>query len=597
MPHPLDIRPRWAPFRRHIGPSRLRCMGGKVAETARSVGPGRSDRGIRMSVWKAYGFSRRWKLLVPAVLGPAVEVLFILMLGPHDSVSMAPQLTAPPPFDLFHDLRWISVYHNSWPLLAVELLAMLAFRSAYVAWIVQAAWPGDRPPPMPAAALRAGFFYAASSLLLFPFVALLFGMALTHLSYLFFVALPPVIAIVLVIHRGALAQAAGRWWRWRPTWSSLAWAAGSFLWLTVAGAAISVLPAPVAILVAGGAGLLNALAVASIVRSIATRWDQPPQRHQRLVPIALVTTFAVVLGGTVAGFAGDAPTQSPDTRSAVMPEQAHGHPVLVAAGFNSQWNPPPRFPLPRGFVAWRYSYLGMGPGRRLLPYRPADTLQPLVQSAQLMGQQVDALYQAYKQPVTIVAESEGALVARTYLLRVYRPLTREVNLLVILDMPVGASAVYYPPPGVQGWGVGSGWALRGLAFLIRSVGPLRVSADAPLFRDIAECRSLMSDIVASPPPAGVRQVSIQALADAVDEIPATRLPAEPRYVVTSAHGGLIRNRLVQSLIFRTLSGTMDGRPPNAFSFPARLIGAVSDPWHSPSLVRRLTSPRICSSNS
>ena len=54
----------------------------------------------------------------------------------------------------------------------------------------------------------------------------MFGLAVTHLSYLFFVALPPALAIALAIHRGALTQAMGHWWRWRPSWRSLAWAAG-----------------------------------------------------------------------------------------------------------------------------------------------------------------------------------------------------------------------------------------------------------------------------------------------------------------------------------------------------------------------------------
>src|SRR6266540_215895 len=47
----------------------------------------------------------------------------------------------------------------------------------------------DRPPGP--AARRALVFYATASILLWPWVALLFGGAISHLSYLYFAALPP----------------------------------------------------------------------------------------------------------------------------------------------------------------------------------------------------------------------------------------------------------------------------------------------------------------------------------------------------------------------------------------------------------------------
>src|SRR5438876_4013303 len=108
------------------------------------------------------GFFRRWELIVPAVLAPVGETTAALVLGPRAGASLGPQVTAPPPFDLFHDLRWISVYHNSWGSLAFELVAMVALRSLWVAWILQRCWPRGEsaPPSMSLAARRTVVFYA-----------------------------------------------------------------------------------------------------------------------------------------------------------------------------------------------------------------------------------------------------------------------------------------------------------------------------------------------------------------------------------------------------------------------------------------------------
>ena len=86
---------------------------------------------------------------------------------------------------------------------------------------------------------------------------------------------------------------------------------------------------------------------------------------------------------------------------------------------------------------------------------PDDTQRSLLVSAMSMARQVRSLAHAYREPVTIVGESEGALVARAYLLDLYRPASRFVDRLITLDMPSGASAVYFPPRGRDGWGVAS----------------------------------------------------------------------------------------------------------------------------------------------
>jgi len=426
--------------------------------------------------------------------------------------------------------------------------------------------------------------------LLLPWVVLLFGMAITHVSYLFFAAIPPMIVIALAIHRGALSQAVGHWWRWGPTWRSLLWIGSSFVVLTLAGAAIGSAPLPVAALVAGAAGMANAYVFFRVVGRLTSSSVEGRRWSNRLVPVVVLSMFGVTLGGTSAGFAATAASPS-ELRAIPIPKRAEGHPVLEASGFNSQTSPGRREDLPDSFVGYQFSYRGLDRNGRLLPYSPPDTLQPLTRSARAMAAEVHALYAAYGEPVTIVADSEGALVARTFVLRDYVPLSHEVDLLIVLDMPVGPSSVYYPPRGTQGWGVATGWGLRGLATLVGSLGPIRISADAPFVRDLTDCRSLLLELASSPPPTGVRQISFRALADAVDGT----YPLAPRaslYVFTAAHGKLVSEPGVDEVISAILRG--DPTPdPGVGLRVARLVAALADPWHVPSLVSALAPRSSC----
>jgi hypothetical protein len=535
-------------------------------------------------------FIRRWGLILPAVLAPMVEMLVLRTAGPSDGAALAPQVSAPPPFDLFHDLRWLAVYHDSWLTLAFELAGVLMLRSLYVSWMVQRAWPGPNRPSMRAAFPRVVVFEVVAAVLLLPWVVLLFGMAITHLSYLFFVAVPPMIVIAVAIHRGALSQAAGQWWKWGPTWRSLLWIAGSVVVLTLSGAVAGVAPLAVAVLVAGVAGVANAYVFFRVVRQMTALPLRERRWPNRLVPVVVLSIFGVALGGTSIGFAATT-SDPPSSRAIPIPRRADGHPVLEASGFNSRTSPGHREALPDSFVGYQFSYRGLDRQGRLVPYAPKDTLQPLGLSAEHMAAEVHALYRAYREPVTIVADSEGALVARTFILRNYRPGTHEVDLLIVLDMPVGRSSVYYPPRGTQGWGVATGWGLRGLATLVRTLGPLRISADAPLVRDMTDCRALLFDLANLPPPAGVRQISFRALADMVDG----RYPLAPRaslYVFTAVHGKLVSEPRVKDVIAAILRGEPTSHPGIGLRI-AHLVGALSDPWHVPSLLSTLAPPSSC----
>src|SRR6266545_1739974 len=395
-------------------------------------------------------------------------------------------------------------------------------------------------------------------------------------------ARPPSLAVALVLHRGALSRPGQPWW-WRPTRRTAAWEAGSLVWLTAAGALISLAPAPAALVAAAVAGALNARAVEAIAASAGeVRAGEVRARRRRVrkavTPVAVAAIFATVVGGTGIGFA-TIRQGVPDLRRASIPYRAVGHPVLVASGFNSRWGPPPALEVPHGFVTWRYSYRGLTPAGELLPYTPTDTQQSLLVSATTLESEVDALHRAYGQPVTLVAESEGALVARTYLLRRYRPQTRAVDRVVLLDMPQGQPHVSFPRPGQTGWGVGTGWALRGLISLIGNLGPLTASADAPFSRDLISRPRLLAALALAPPPPGVQQVWVEALADAVTQpYPQTRTlrgPSSPTIVVPAPHGGLVHNPAVQRIIAGVLAGTALPDPQPAAALQPVLAAAAS----------------------
>jgi hypothetical protein len=90
----------------------------------------------------------------------------------------------------------------------------------------------------------------------------------------------------------------------------------------------------------------------------------------------------------------------------------------------------------------------------------------------------------------------------------------------------------------------------------------------------------------------VREVSIQALADSVDDQSSTGLAGALTYVVTATHGGLVERSDVQSEIYGLLSETSASRaqvPP----ILARLVAAAAGPWQTPALVGGLAPSSSC----
>jgi hypothetical protein len=537
-------------------------MRGQVVETA-ARGPAGERATRESSLWTHPG------LLVVCIALPVLEVALLWRFGLSSALGIAPGATAPVPFATFHDLRWLMVYHRSWASFAVEAVALLVFRSGITALLVWLAWPGGVARPSVAVLVRnATVFTVVSAVLLMPWVALLFGLAVMPVSWLFFAAVPPVLAVGLLIHHGAVRSG------WQvPAARTTGWVALTIAVLTMSGAALTASPAGLRLPVAAAAGLFNAWAWCGIVNVLALR--RVPRRAVPLVPIALVLLLAVVAVGAGLGFRASVAPRG--TTVAPAPAAASGRPVLLVSGFGGHWDGVERRWLPGDLAERRFSYRGQGPDGRALPYSAADTQLPLPRLVDAMRAQVDTFSRSSGQRVAIVAESEGALVAKTYLAA--NP-NAPVDELVMLSPLVQPARVFFPDGGEQGWGLASGWELRQIGDLFRDLSGADMSADMPVVRTMMDHGPAVRGLLACPLP-HTRELALFPLADAV----ATPHPSQigiPSEVVPAFHGGLLANDRIREAV----SGYLEhGRVEPATIWPVaqEILRASAAAWQVPEL--------------
>jgi len=513
-------------------------------------------------------------LVAVTAIGAALEALLVVSIGPASAVPLAPQVTAPAPFGVFHDLRWLFVYHPSWELFAVAGVAVLAGRAALDVWLVRAAWPRDVPMPPHREHLRhAARFTALEMLVLTPFAVLLFAMAVTSLSWLFFVAVPVLLMVAILMHQGEVAT---DWWRATPTRRSVTTVLMAFTLLTVAGAVLSAVPRALAPLVAACAGVGVAACRLRGVHALAGRPPVPRRRPFAVTGLAVV--LLVVVGGTAAGFAVAVAVEAGRSPLPTVPADATGSPVLVVKGFNSKWEGVTRRWVQGRHRLRRFSYAGLDDRGMPLPYERGTTHQSLPALARSMRRQVESFHAATGEPVSIVAESEGALVAQTYLAATP---DAPVDAVVLLSPLLSPGRVFYPPLGENGWGVVSGTLLGGIAAALGTVGPVDVSADTPLFRSMVDEGPTLGALLACPPP-GVRSFAVLPL-DAGVAAPAPTNIAYAHEVVPAFHGGLLGDATTARHVEQVLDA--DG-VPEASGLWAALgdgVNALASGWQAPDL--------------
>jgi len=502
--------------------------------------------------------------------------------------DLAPQASAIAPFGVFSDLRWVSVYHDSWATAAAELAAMVVVRGALTAWSIALAWPAHLPRPTLGALLRRGIFATAlAAVLLLPSVTLLFGLAVVPVSWLFLAAVPTALLVALIVHPAAVSA---DWWRRCVAPRAVGWVALAFVTLSVASAAMAALPVVFWPVVAVLGGLFNAWSWVGLVHAVA---DRRPAQH--IVPVsALATLFLIgsVIGGTVLGFnlasgagastvgtGAPAHTTAAKVTSARVPTAASTKlAVLIVSGYGSSWDGQASHPIPGNFVEVRFSYRGLGPQGRPLPYSSRDTAKPILELDRMMLAQVASLHTRTRRPVAIVAESEGALVAKTALLADLGP---AVSVLVMASPLVALGRVWYPATGNSGWGVASNEAMRLIGGAFQGAAPINLSPDNPLFASLDRQAPLLENAM-SCPIAGTRQFALLPIADAT-VAPVADALRFPSVVLPAFHGGVLETASGELIVSRVLEHRPFSRD-QLLVLAAEAISDAASAWQVPSLV-------------
>lgn len=511
---------------------------------------------------------------------PAIEAALLVAVGPASAAALAPQVVAPAPYGVFHDLRWLLVYHWSWVSFALLAAILIGARAGIDAALVRAAWPRDLDRPAWREAVRHSTrFTALQAAALLPFAVLTFAMAVTSLSWLFFVAVPVLAMVAVLVHQGEVTP---RWWHDRPSWASVRATIVAFSALTVAGACVVAVPRVTAPVVAALGGVAMAWCRLRLVAALAGRdrlaGEPMPHRRRPFALVGLVAVLVLVVGGTGIGFAVAVAVEagrSPVPRASAT---ADGTPVLVVKGFNSKWDAVTRRWVRGDHRIRRFSYRGTDRRGAPLAYDRADTHRALPELVGEMRAQVEAFRDATGTAVSIVAESEGALVAQTYLAATP---DAPVDAVVLLSPLLAPGRVSYPRLGDDGWGVVSGTVLGGLAAVVGAVGPVDVSADTPLFRSIVARGPSLGALLACPAPR-VRGYAVLPV-DAGVAAPNPVDVGYPHEVVPAFHGGLLGDTTTARHVERVLSGRRVPRGSSAWQAIGDGIGALATPWQAPDL--------------
>jgi hypothetical protein len=250
--------------------------------------------------------------------------------------------------------------------------------------------------------------------------------------------------------------------------------------------------------------------------------------------------------------------------------------VLVVSGYGSLWNGRPVHPIPGHYDEIRFSYAGLDGDGRPRRYGSADTVKPLFQLARMMAAQVATFQRRTGQNVTVVAESEGALVAETYLAATPHP---PVRTLVMASPLLDPGRVSYPLQGT-GWGIASRTGMEVLGSAFQRASPIDLSPTSPFLASVNHEAPLLQNLATCPLP-GVSRFALLPLADAVAAPPSSRL-AFPSVVLPAFHGGLLSDSSAAVLVARILRRGTVG-PQGWLPMAEDTIRWAASAWQVPDL--------------
>ncbi len=474
------------------------------------------------------------------------------------------------------------VYHRSWIGLALELMVVVALRSVFSAAAIACAWPANTPrDPWSALVRRCVLFTIGAGFVLLPWAGLMFALAVVSLSWLFLVALPVVILLAVFLHGGAITR--GWWVTMLPRRSAL-FVLLAFGVCTAFGALISWMPAALGVPLSVGAGLVNAWLWTRAVDTVVTR--AAGARRVPVAPIGLVAVVLVLVVSLVGAFQvaqtrrGNPYTPGPASPPDWHPDRrAAEAPLVVVTGFNTRWNGHPSDFVHLDYAQWRFSYRGMDARGRPVAYRREDTHRSIRDLALELGRQVDTYAARAGRKVTIVAESEGSLIAKAYLAGTP---SAPVRALVLLSPLLDPGGVYYPPEGQEGWGVLGAAQMGVLSWALGGVSPVQVAPDTPFLRSLVDAAPLLA-ATATCHLRGLREAALVPLDTALGS-PASARARIPYHVVLGLHGGMLDDpetaRLVAAVTHdRRLPG------PGAWSIVERVVQHAAAVWRAPPLAR------------
>jgi hypothetical protein len=515
-------------------------------------------------------------LLTLAAVPPAVEAAVLVQVRLLASLGIPPQITAIRPYNVLHDLRWVLVYHDSWLGFALELSGALVLRSLLNFGLTVLAWPAwAARPPLRELAVRNAAVTGMSALLMLPWAALLVAGAVVSLSWFFLGALLATLLLAPFLQR---ASAAHGWWHGLPSPALVGWSLLGFALTSLSGALVWTTQGWWAVPAAALCGVLNGLLWERVEHaSLApqpARWRRVP-----VAPVAFFLTLAAPVSIRILVTTGTGHVQqwTPPLSSRIPAAVTVDHVVIVLQGHGSSYagSGGRRQPYVEPF-----SYRGLGGDGLPLPYAPVDTHRSLWSSVDLLAAQVDAAHRRTGKWVALVGQSEGALVTRLYL--AYRP-HPTVRSVALFSPPVRPGRAYYPPRSADaGWGIGTGWILRGV-FGLAGIGTKDAeNPDEPFLRSLMDNTPFFRTRGLCPEP-GVRMVAFLPTVTAI-ELPPGTYSGIPVRQLPAFHGGLLGRPSVQAELVQFLQAELPGTPqPLDYSVFQRLGAA----WQPPTLALAL----------